>query len=239
MNFQTNTYWSYSAHHLTKYDYLCAMKTTAILIFTLLLGSSAHAQFNTILPRQARYNIERIIEDEITAGDKTTAADSRQTAQSDTIGYRKKWIRQYLSVSYPLKSIYITSPYGIRQDPFTGKKATHNGLDLRANNAEAYAMMFGEVIKVGSDKRSGTYVTIRHGDYTVSYCHLSQPLVKKKQLVSAGEPIAITGNTGRSTAPHLHLTLRKGRKTINPIVILDFIQDTRQEAVEELKKACP
>lgn len=215
------------------------MKTIIILTFTLMLGSSAHAQFNTILPRQARYNIERIIEDEITAGNKTTAADSTQTAQPDTIGYRQKWIRQYLSVSYPLKSIYITSPYGTRQDPFTGKKANHNGLDLRANNAEAYAMMFGEVVKVGSDKRSGNYVTIRHGDYTVSYCHLSQPLVKKKQLVAAGEPIAITGNTGRSTAPHLHLTLRKGRKTINPIVMLDFIQGARQEAVEELKKACP
>lgn len=203
-----------------------------------MLAGSVQAQFNNILPRQPRYNIERVIEDEKTAGYKTAVADSMQTAKSDTIGYRQKWIRQYLSVSYPLKSIYVTSPYGIRQDPFTGKKANHNGIDLRASNAEAYAMMFGEVIKVGSDKRSGNYVTIRHGEYTVTYtyCHLSKPLVKKKQLVAAGEPVGITGNTGRSTAPHLHITLRKGRKTINPIVILDFIQAARQEAIEALMR---
>lgn len=209
------------------------MKAVIILTFALMPGNPAHAQFNTIRPGQARYNIERVIGDGMTAGNRTTAADSTRT---DTIGYRRKWIRQYLSVSYPLKSVYVTSPYGTRQDPFTGKKASHDGLDLRADNAEAYAMMSGEVVKVGYDRRSGNYVSIRHGDYTVSYCHLSRPLVRKKQIVAPGEPVAITGNTGRSTAPHLHLTLRKGRKTINPIVILDFIKLTRDEAIEALTR---
>lgn len=92
---------------------------------------------------------------------------------------RSQWISCYMSVSYPLKEIIVTSPYGQRKDPFTGKRNNHNGLDLRARNEEVYAMMPGEVVKVSSDKRSGKYVTIRHDNYTISYCHLSKALVKK------------------------------------------------------------
>ena len=74
---------------------------------------------------------------------------------------RQEWIDRYLSVSYPLNKIHITSQFGNRKDPFTGKKANHCGLDLRAKYEEVYAMMYGQVIKVGNDKRSGNYITIR------------------------------------------------------------------------------
>ena len=125
---------------------------------------------------------------------------------------RSHWIGCYMSVSYPLKKIIVTSPYGRRKDPFTGKRRSHNGLDLRARNEEVYAMMPGKVVKVSSDKRSGKYVTIRHGDYIVSYCHLSKALVKKGVKVLPGEVVAISGNTGRSTGPHLHITTKYGKK---------------------------
>ena len=65
---------------------------------------------------------------------------------------RNLWIDCYMSVSYPLKEIIVTSPFGRRKDPFTGKRRIHNGLDLRARNEEVYAMMSGEVVKVSSDK---------------------------------------------------------------------------------------
>ena len=87
-------------------------------------------------------------------------------------------------------------------------------------------MMHGEVIKVGRDKRSGLYVTIRHGDFTVSYCHLSQTLVTQGAHVRPGTIIALTGNSGRSTGPHLHLTLKKDGKKINPAILLNLIKQT-------------
>ena len=125
----------------------------------------------------------------------------------------------------PLRHISVTSPFGYRRDPFTKRKALHNGLDLKADYEPAYAMMHGEVIKVGRDKRSGLYVTLRHGDFTVSYCHLSQVLVTKGIHVHPGTIVALTGNSGRSTGPHLHLTLKKDGKNINPAILLSVLED--------------
>ena len=95
-------------------------------------------------------------------------------------------------------------------------------------------MMPGKVVKVSSDKRSGNYVTIRHGDYTVSYCHLSKALVKKGVQVMPGEVVAISGNTGRSTGPHLHITAKYGKKHIDPDILLQFVRETRAEALAHL-----
>lgn len=106
-----------------------------------------------------------------------------------------------MSVSYPLKHVIVTSPYGLRTDPFSKKRSWHNGIDLRAKGEEAYAMLSGVVGRVGQDKRSGKFVTLRHGDYTVSYCHLSQVLVRQGTSVMPGEVIAITGNTGAVPVP--------------------------------------
>lgn len=118
----------------------------------------------------------------------------------------------------PLRRIIVTSPYGLRTDPFTKKKVRHNGLDLKAYYEPAYAMMYGEVINVGKDKRSGLYITLRHGNCTISYCHLSQAFVTKGSHVRPGTIIALTGNSGRSSGPHLHLTLKdtKNGRVIDP-----------------------
>ena len=95
-------------------------------------------------------------------------------------------------------------------------------------------MMPGEVIKVSSDKRSGNYIVLRHGDYIVSYCHLSKTLVKKGAQVLPGEVVAISGNTGRSTGPHLHITAKYGKKHIDPAILLQLIKETREEALARL-----
>ena len=126
-------------------------------------------------------------------------------------------------LSSPLQNIYITSPFGYRQDPFTTKSKFHNGIDLRANYEPCYAMLDGIVEHIGFDKRSGNFITLRHGNYTVSYCHISTIIVTKGMFVKAGMPIAITGNSGRSTAPHLHLTVKYKRKAINAKALLDYV----------------
>ena len=189
--------------------------------------SNAKAQFNTISDNACRYKVKKVEEkflppannqvDSITANlplQETHSVDNKQ----------KQWTSSYPSITYPLKSIKVTSPYGYRCDPFTGKQSWHNGLDLRAKNEPAYAMMDGIVEKVGYDNRSGNYVTLRHGNYHVSYCHLSSIIVRKGERVFPGIIVGVTGNTGRSTGSHLHLTCKKDGESFNPTILLNLIE---------------
>ena len=147
-------------------------KIVALWVISCLTVSSAKAQFNTVSDNVCRYKVRKVEEkllppannqvDSVTANlllQETDSVDSKQ----------KQWISSYSSITYPLKSIKVTSPYGYRRDPFTGKLSWHNGLDLRAKNEPAYAMMDGIVEKVGYDNRSGNYVTLRHGKFYISY----------------------------------------------------------------------
>lgn len=130
-----------------------------------------------------------------------------------------------ISVSYPLEKMKVTSPYGMRKDPITGIYKKHNGVDLRARKAMVYSMFPGIVHKVGYDERSGNYVIIHHGEIAVSYCHLSKILIIKGSRVHAHEVIAISGNTGRSTGEHLHVTCKMKGTYINPEIIFQYIRN--------------
>ena len=149
-------------------------------------------------------------------------------------GDRDYWIGRYMSVCYPLKDVSVTSSYGQRKDPFTGKRVVHSGLDLKANNEPVMAMFDGTVEDIGSDSRSGKYVIIRHGIYTVSYCHLSKVIVPKGDPVLAGDVIGISGSTGRSTGPHLHITAKRDGERVNPLLLLKYVSKVRSEAVKAL-----
>lgn len=198
-------------------------KIVALWVISCLAVSNAKAQFNTVSDNACRYKVKKVEEkflppannqvDSVTANlplQETDLVDNKQ----------KQWTSSYPSITYPLKSIKVTSPYGYRRDPFTGKLSWHNGLDLRAKNEPAYAMMDGIVEKVGYDNRSGNYVTLRHGNYRVSYCHLSSIIVRKGEYVYPGIIVGVTGNTGRSTGCHLHLTCKKDGKSVNPAILL-------------------
>lgn len=126
----------------------------------------------------------------------------------------------YKGISLPLKRIKVTSPFGMRKDPFTGEWRMHNGIDLYAENDEVYAMLAGTVKKVGYDSRSGNYVILQHGEYTISYCHLSAITVKENTPVLAGDVVGITGNTGRSAGEHLHVTCRRDGRCLDPIIFI-------------------
>ena len=139
-----------------------------------------------------------------------------------------------MSVAYPLRNIKVNSPYGYRTDPITGKRKFHNGIDLQARNEETFAMFDGVVSKVGQDKTSGKYVVIQHGNFRISYCHLSQVLIAKGTLVRPGDIIAITGSTGRSTGPHLHLTCKYKGKALDPILLLNHIETIQRQCLEAI-----
>ncbi len=201
-------------------------KVVALCAISCLAVSSAKAQFNTVSDNVYRYKVKKVEEkiplpanqsvDSITANLSRQETDSMDSKQ-------KQWISSYPSITYPLKSIKVTSPYGYRCDPFTGKLSWHNGLDLRAKNEPAYAMMDGVVDKAGYDNRSGNYVILKHGNFHVSYCHLSSIVVDKGEHVFPGTIVGVTGNSGHSTGSHLHLTCKKDGKSINPIILFSAI----------------
>lgn len=205
-----------------------------ILILSMLsVCLSAKAQFHTVAGRQPVCRIDTKRPSPSGKGLLSRQGICFYGRKSPANEY-SEWVQRYMSVSYPLKRIAVTSPYGLRTDPFGRKRRRHNGIDLRAENEEAYAMLSGVVVKVGQDKCSGKFVTLCHGDYTVSYCHLSQVLVRQGASVMPGEVIAITGNTGRSTGPHLHLTCKHRNRYINPDILLLFVRETKEEAIARL-----
>ena len=126
-------------------------------------------------------------------------------------------------MTYPLRNIKITSPFGNRIDPFTGKRTMHNGIDLAARSAIVYSMLDASVESTGYDSRSGNFIILRHGNFRISYCHLSKILVTKGQPVLTDSPVGITGSTGRSTGEHLHLVAKYKGKVINPQLLLATI----------------
>ena len=197
-------------------------KIVVLWIINYLAVSSAKAQFNTVSDNVCRYKVKKVEENiPFSANnDVDSLAINPPLQETDSVDSKQKqWISGYPSITYPLKSIKVTSPYGYRRDPITGKQSWHNGLDLRAKNEPAYAMMDGIVEKVGYDNRSGNYVTLRHGNYHVSYCHLSSIIVRKGEYVYPGIIVGVTGNSGRSTGSHLHLTCKKDGKSINPAIL--------------------
>ena len=131
-------------------------------------------------------------------------------------------------VAYPLKNIQVTSPFGMRRDPMSRKNhRMHSGLDLKARYEEVYSMLPGAVTATNYSQNGGYYITVNHGSCVCSYLHLSKIAVNTGEHVSAGQKIAISGNTGkRTTGPHLHISCRWGNekgKYFNPILILGFV----------------
>lgn len=229
-----------------------SMSKTRILIALLLLlsGNHAKAQFNTVSRPVNRYKVTvenptrttnkaEVTPESITSVNDKSVPDKVALSSADT--KKKEQVARYLSVCYPLSSVKINSPYGYRKDPFTGKRKFHNGIDLHARSAKVFAMMQGRVLKVGQDKVSGKYITLQHGSFTVSYCHLSQISVSQGQAVLPGDVVGITGNTGRSTGEHLHITIRQKGEYINPRIVLDYINAVKESCVMalcELKSIC-
>ena len=124
--------------------------------------------------------------------------------------------------NFPVKTGYITSRYGMRKDPFTGKRAMHHGIDIAAKSGTSiYPVGEGTVIFSGRKAGFGNMIEIEHSRTVVSrYSHLKKSLVTKGQAVKKTDVIAQVGNTGRSTGSHLHLEIAFNGETANPRVFL-------------------
>jgi murein DD-endopeptidase MepM/ murein hydrolase activator NlpD len=112
----------------------------------------------------------------------------------------------------------ITSPFGYRKSPFTGKRTFHSGLDIsNRRGTKIVSTAVGKVVFAGRKTGYGNVVIIDHGyGKATKYAHLRDILVHKNQQVKRGEVIATLGNTGRSTGPHLHYEVLVNGTPVNP-----------------------
>ena len=141
----------------------------------------------------------------------------------------EKWhglarLTKILPLGAPVETKTITSPFGVREDPFTKTKKQHKGIDFAGKiGTELYAVAPGRVISAGDRTGYGTTVEIDHGlGFTTLYAHLSKIMVSRGDWVRPGTVIGLGGSSGRSTGPHLHYEIRYKGTPFNPT---SFVKD--------------
>ena len=126
--------------------------------------------------------------------------------------------QEFKPAGRPVIKGWISSNYGYRKDPFTGKRAFHRGVDIAGKkDSEVFAVASGVVSWAGKKSGYGYLVEIRHPDgYVTRYGHNSMIFVKTGDLVDKGTVIGLMGSSGRSTGPHVHFEISRNGKSINP-----------------------
>ena len=154
--------------------------------------------------------------------DGTSYVINKKPASNKTESYQKK-NTQFIS---PIQRIQVTSPYGKRltHPVYGGPPGFHAGIDLRADvGTPIYSPSPGVILSVNRGNNYGLYIDIKHPNgYASRLAHLSKILVKKGEKIEQGQKIALTGNTGRTTGPHLHFEIFYLGRNINPTTLIDF-----------------
>ena len=139
--------------------------------------------------------------------------------------------KNFSKIVMPLnREISITSPYGTRMHPIFGASKFHNGIDLAANYENVYSVLDGIVTETGWDNNGGgNYLKIKHFDrFETAYLHLSEIYYRVGEFVKAGLIIAKSGNSGNSTGPHLHFSVKEFGQSINPSHFLNDLIKVNQ-----------
>lgn len=131
---------------------------------------------------------------------------------------------QQLDISSPLPELKVTSPFGKRIHPILEIPKFHYGVDFKCQSDTIKSILNGEVIFTGHHRYLGNYITIKSGELEIIYAHLNSLLIQINDQVWAGDNIGISGNTGLSTAEHLHLSIKVKGRYIDPITFLKAIQ---------------
>jgi murein DD-endopeptidase MepM/ murein hydrolase activator NlpD len=116
----------------------------------------------------------------------------------------------------------ISSGFGIRNDPFTGGLAMHEGLDFTASSGTSVvATAKGTVTRSGWDFGYGNVIEVQHAEgFSTRYAHLSKRIAQVGDVVERGGVLGEVGSTGRSTGPHLHYEVFIRDRVINPVQVL-------------------
>ena len=139
--------------------------------------------------------------------------------------------KNFSKIVMPLnREISITSPYGIRTHPIFRATKFHNGIDLVANYENVYSVLDGIVTETGWDNNGGgNYIKVNHFNrFETAYLHLSEIYYRVGEFVKAGFIIAKSGNSGNSTGPHLHFSVKEFGQNINPTHFLNDLIKVNQ-----------
>jgi len=136
------------------------------------------------------------------------AEPKKQPAKSSNVKAKNQYI-------WPVKGV-VTSPFGPRWN------RNHNGIDIGApEGTPVYAAAAGKAVKVGQQGGFGNLIVLQHsGDEFTIYAHNSKNLIREGAVVKQGEQIALVGQTGNSTGPHLHFEIRVNSQPVDPAKIL-------------------
>lgn len=153
----------------------------------------------------------------------TAVRESMSAMQDNLTGTKQRVLDRQLAMRitptiWPVDSETVTSPFGMRRDPFTGKPAFHSGIDIGAKaGTPVYAAAEGTVVSAGSDSARGNNIVIDHSNgIRTRYMHLSRMDAVKGERIAKGQQIGLVGSTGRSTGPHLHYEVILNGASVNP-----------------------
>ncbi len=171
---------------------------------------------------------EVVVEDAAAASDEVTrpAAPAAPTPAPLADAFHAEdldVLRPGLRFDWPVESVHITSYFGWRTNPITGAGTKlHRGLDLRGETGDLILSIGPGVVSfAGSDPLLGNLVIVDHGlGVTSFYGHMSDILVHTGLPVDRGVALGLVGNTGRSEAPHLHLTIKLGAFAVDPLWLI-------------------
>ena len=123
----------------------------------------------------------------------------------------------------PVEGGWLSSYFGKRTDPFTGKPASHKGVDFAGKaGSQIYAVAAGVVSRAKEDRGYGYMVEVNHGNgYVTRYAHNAENLVNVGDYVEPGQAVALMGSTGRSTGPHLHFEVLRNGVPVNPLKYIE------------------
>ena len=162
------------------------------------------------------------IEKAITVIEQELALRESEISAVDFLLSRRNLQSQQTPAGWPVANGWISSSFGTRMHPITGKKQFHEGVDIPGKaGTPVLAVADGVVLRSRNSGNYGWVVEIDHGDdYTTLYSHNRANLVKVGETVVKGQPIAEIGSTGRSTGPHVHFEVKKRNRQINPVKYL-------------------
>ena len=174
--------------------------------------ASIQASIQESIQESIQISVQESIEASIQAAKPSKPTTSTSGGSGDGNSSSKKWLK-------PTAYSYVSSPFGYRTHPVTGKWTMHKGVDLVASKGTPiYASRSGYVTIATYHSTAGNYVTLNHQDgYTSVYMHMTHDVVSVGEYVKAGELIGYVGSTGRSTGPHLHFGITYNGTYVNPM----------------------
>ncbi|PCH85239.1 MAG: hypothetical protein COB26_01830 [Piscirickettsiaceae bacterium] len=161
---------------------------------------------------------ERQLLDDIKKLEKLISMRERQLEMLDIFASNKTLSKTIRPAGLPVQKGWLSSHFGYRADPFTGRKTFHHGVDIAGKKGTNVVAVASGIVTFADEKSGyGYLVEIDHGaGYVTRYGHNHQILVKAGELIKQNQVIAKMGSTGRSTGPHVHFEVIKNGKKVNP-----------------------